>query len=189
MNLWKSDFSDIQRRFPCWFTRLIRPRLVFLPAWWPVRYGAWAYCQFIFIAPGLHDAPDNVRRYLLGHEYGHIYCKHTVLHFVYWLGMAGLCSAFAVPSPLLHVGSLSVLMVVTLLACLPRLAKAREFQADAVAVQVFGQQVVLSGSLWMAEKAGTTANVFRQSRLRRLGWQGEAIAVVRTDVASDPGVA
>lgn len=93
MDKWQAEFADAQERLPCWLSRLARPRIFFLPRWWPAPVGAWAYLHMVFIGPGLRDAPDDVRRYIVGHEYGHIQANHTLLHFFYWLGALAFVGA------------------------------------------------------------------------------------------------
>lgn len=116
--------------------RLIRPRLVHLPKWWPARFGAWAYLNTAFIGPGLLDATDDVRRYVVGHEYGHIYSKHTLLHLIYALGFASFAlGGFAHMLVPLALGFL-MMAVVSFLVVRTPLSHNRECQADDVAVLV-----------------------------------------------------
>lgn len=171
MDKWQAEFADAQERLPCWLSRLARPRIFFLPRWWPAPVGAWAYLHMVFIGPGLRDAPDDVRRYIVGHEYGHIQANHTLLHFFYWLGALGFALAAIWHMPALGAWSCLVLAVVSLLVVLPPLARGREYQADAVAALLYGREAALNGALWMADRTGTIGNEFRRSRLRRLGWR------------------
>lgn len=171
MDDWQSDFAAAQARLPCWLSRLARPRLIFLPSWWPAPVGAWAYLHMVFIGPALRDAPADVRRYVIGHEYGHIQANHTVLHFFYWCAALGFLVAVLGHMPALGAWSCLVLAVVSFLVLLPPLARGREYQADAVAALLYGQETALRGALWMADKTGTISNAFRRSRLRRLGWK------------------
>ena len=171
MNQWKSELAILAHQWPSFLSRIISPKLILLPYWWPVKFNAWAYGIFIIIGPGLRDAPDDARQYIIGHEYGHIYCNHTVLHFVYWMSFIVLCGSELIELPLLKSLALISLSLVTLYVCLPGQAKKREFEADAIALSIFGQPIVLNGSLWMANKTGTLNNFFRQLRLVKLGWK------------------
>ena len=171
MDKWHFELATLANKFPAFLTRFITPRLFFLPLWWPVKFNAWAYGPYIFIAPGLREAPDDVRQYIIGHEYGHIYCGHTILHFVYWVMFLILTAGNSVHLQLLKGFSLVLLVLVTLFICAPSLARKREFEADAIAMSLFGKKIVLRGSLWMANKTGTIGSLFRQHRLARLGWQ------------------
>jgi hypothetical protein len=100
-----------------------------------------------------------------------------VLHFLYWLGALLLMLVYV--GQLSHVPHLIVpglvalllLAAVTFMIGLPSLQHEREYQADAVAALLYGRSAALAGSLWMAEKTGSLSNPFRQSRLRRLGWE------------------
>lgn len=179
MDKWKFELAALVEQSPAFLTRFIKPRLIFLPEWWPTKFNAWAYGPCIFIAPGLKNAPDNVRQYILGHEYGHIYCNHTVLHLTYWLTLFTLIIGEVAHLPLLKGLSLLLLTLITLSICTPSLAKKREFEADAVALSLLGKKVVLSGSVWMANKTGTINNVFRQHRLVKLGWQNSMDSLVK----------
>lgn len=171
MNNWNFELATLANKSPAFLTRFIKPSLIFLPIWWPVKFNAWAYGPYIFIAPGLRDAPDDVRQYIIGHEYGHIYCGHTISHILYWMMFIILTIGNLANLPLLEGFSLILLVLITLFICAPALAKKREFEADAIAISLLGRQVVLRGSLWMAKKTGTIGSLFRQHRLVRLGWQ------------------
>ena len=175
-NRWLAEFAEAQERLPYGLSPVLRARLVFLPPWWPKRLGAWVYLHWVFIGHGVLEAPDDVRHYLIAHELGH--GAHTILQFLYWLGafllvcvyFGQLCHRPHTTLPGLV--ALLLLIVVTVLMGLPQLQRQREYQADAVAVLLYGKTAALSGSLWMAEKTGSLSNAFRQSRLRRLGWEG-----------------
>ncbi len=171
MNQWKSELATLALQWPSFLSRIIAPKLIFLPHWWPVKFNAWAYGFCIFIGPGLRDAPDDARNYIIGHEYGHIYCNHTILHFVYWLMFVALFAGDLAGFILIKGLALISLVSIALYICLPTQAKKREFEADAIALSIFGQPTVLNGSLWMADKTGTLNNFFRQLRLAKIGWK------------------
>lgn len=172
MDGWRSDLAQLRAGMPCILAQLVRPRLVFLPCWWSARNGAWIYFHFIFVGPGLVNAPEDVRRYLIGHEYGHIYCQHICLHYLYWIGIA--IASIGAAAQLLTIEALGFLLLATisLLACWPALMRRRECQADAVAATFFGRDVALRGALWLAQMRGTMSNNLSRDRLRLLGWKG-----------------
>lgn len=172
MESWQSDLEMIYVGMPCRLARMLRPRLIFLPSWWPARHGAWIYFHFIFIGPGLMNAPADARRYLIGHEYGHIYCEHICLHYLYWAGIAA--AALGALLRLQEIGAIGFLLLaaIALLACWPASMLRRECEADAVAATFFGRDVALKGALWVARMRGTMRNSLRRDRLRLLGWKG-----------------
>ncbi len=162
-------FEGIQRAFPSKLARALRPRVVFLPdrRWLncrKVRYGSFNWLNFVFLGPGLNDAPEFVRPWVLGHEYGHVVHGHGLLILVCLLLLVG--SLFSeTPLPFVMAG-LAAFIVFSPLG---------ENQADDVAVKVCGsQEAALKGSLWMAEMNGTMGQSVRQKRLCRLGWDGKS---------------
>jgi len=171
MDDWKMDFINAQARLPHWLSHLIRPRLIFLPGWWLNPLGAWAYLHLVFIGPGLVDAPLAVRRYIIGHEYGHIQSNHTILHFVYWCAVLCFLAAVVEQMPVLGISSCLLLTISLSLILQPHLARKREYQADKIAALVFGPEVALQGALWMADKTGMMNDEFRCARLEHLGWK------------------
>lgn len=166
---WKIMFKGIQRAFPSKLARALRPRVVFLPdyrrlKWRKIRYGSFNLLNVVFLGSGLNDAPEFVRPWVLGHEYGHVVHGHGLLILVCLLLLVG--SLFS-ETPLFFVmAGLAAFIVFSPLG---------EYQADDVAVKVCGsQEAALRGSLWMAEMNGTMGQSVRQKRLCRLGWDGKS---------------
>ena len=116
MDDWTTDFVAAQSRLPHWLSKAVRPRLLFLPPWWPAPAGAWAYLHLIFVSHALRDAPTEVRRYIVGHEYGHIQANHTVLHFLYWFAATGLLASVEGGMPTLGAWSGLILIAVSSVA-------------------------------------------------------------------------
>ena len=170
MDDFRTELDRIVRAYPCRAAGLSRPRLVMLPPWWPVQLGAWAYFNFVLIAPGIAAAPTAVRSYVLGHEYGHIHSGHTLLHFAYWICAAGAIAGMLMPAPVLGLVSLLGLSAVLIAVIRPSTVIARELQADAVAVQIYGREAVLEGAMWMAKQSGSITSRMRRRRLEALGW-------------------
>lgn len=170
VDAWRSELRDLTETFPCALSRVMRPRLVFLPPWWPVHFGAWVYLNLVMIAPGTRKAPTNARRYTLAHEYGHIYMGHTALQFAYWALLLTLLVAALQSLPVLVMTSLIGLLTVSFPMLGRTRAAAREMQADAIAVTAYGSKVALAGALWMTDQLGTLQSLERQKRLKALGW-------------------
>ena len=77
MDEWQTDFAVAQAHLPWWLAKLLWLRLVFLPSWWRLASnGAWAFLNVILVGYGLCNSPTYVRRYITGHEYGHIQWTH-----------------------------------------------------------------------------------------------------------------
>lgn len=169
MREWHHDLSATRAALtPCKWACLFVPRLIFLPAWWPASSGIWLYFSLIFVGHSLINAPTEARRFLIGHEYGHIYCGHVWLHYWYWIAMLGILIGMLS-------GCMGVLLVCTLLAWLillvavwPNACKRRECDADAIAVKAWGPHCALDGALWFMGQRRTTRNHLRAFRLAKL---------------------
>lgn len=159
--------------------RHIPPKLVTLPNWWPYEgIGAWSYMRYILVSPGLlTTAPKEVRRYIIGHELGHIRFGHTALNYLFPATFVAFFSAMMVfesqpQGTLKTVSAILMLLLLVPKSALLWFPKRREFQADAHAAWLYGRDATLRASLWMAE-AGGDHSALRQARLRRLGYQGD----------------
>lgn len=171
MDRWKTDLAEVIARSPRRWT-IWPPTLLFhMPHWWPVKVDAWAHLNMIFIGSGIIDAPPDVRRYVVAHEYGHIRSGHTLLHAFYWVSVAGMCAGIVQHNTELYLLAWGLLVVVAIGLIAPPFVRQREYTADDVAAGIWGRETALRGSLWMAERSHTLESEFRQARLRRLGWQ------------------
>lgn len=170
---WQKNLNDAANRMPCIQSRLFPPKITIMPSWFPIKYGAWTYFSRIFITSRLVDAPEAVRLYLTGHEYGHIVRRHTLLHFTFWLGFTAWVIGVPAESFLAAFVGFLVIVGSVLPIALPPIADRLEFAADDVAVRLYGNETVLSGALWMSEKTGTRNSPLRIKRFRRLGWRDE----------------
>lgn len=166
---WQAEFKDAQEQLSR-LSRFIKPRIFFLPRFWPAPFGAWTYLHIVAIGPGLIQAPTKVRRYVIGHELGHIQNGHTYPHYMYLLAVWFLAISLVFEMPTITALCLLTLLLVALAFVLPPLARAREFSADDFAVSLYGRQTVLDGALWMGKKTRTLHNSARIARLQRLGW-------------------
>ena len=169
MDKWTQDFNDAVVRLNSPYLRAIKPKIILMPAWWPVKADAWAYLNVVMIGPGILDAPNDVRRYVIGHELGHLYAKHTLLHLLYWFSAAGSIIGLLFPHLVLLAGTLSALVISAFFVLFKPFIRHRELHADAIAAQLYGREIALAGCLWMAQRSGTLHDPFRQSRLRNLG--------------------
>lgn len=166
--------------------RHITPKLVTLPAWWPFHwYGAWSYMRYIIVSRELlMDAPESVRRYVLGHESGHIRFGHTALNYMFPVTSVLFVTAmyfFDTGEPMVKQVSASIILLLLIAkSALLWFPKRREFQADQYASAMAGKETAIAGSLWMAHHAHDLSKL-RQQRLLRLGYAGKS---ARTETPS-----
>jgi hypothetical protein len=167
--LWTSELSEINARRPCFSARLIMPRVFVLPRWFcRNNYGAWTYFNFVLITPAQTQCPAEVRHYVLGHEYGHIFGGHVYLQWA-WL-FAGILYLIGMLTPIMQMTliALSIKSIVFYKLVHPRIGAEREFYADNIAADLFGPRTALEGSRWMANALGDIRQAERQARLSRL---------------------
>ncbi|MDA8118687.1 MAG: M48 family metalloprotease [Gammaproteobacteria bacterium] len=171
MGEWRTDFAAAHAHLPWWPAKLLRPRLVFLPFWWPLSSnGAWAFLNVILVGYGLRNSPTYVRRYIIGHEYGHIQSNHTFLQLGILVALMGVELARIYQMPSVEGWSWLFLLIMGALVLWPPLERSRQYQADSVAASLYGQETARQGMLWMAYKTATFDKT-RRKRLTRLGWQ------------------
>lgn len=158
------------------FFRALPPKLVILPAWWPWHgYGAWSYMRYILVSRELvQDAPETVRRYVLGHELGHIRFGHTALNYMYLFTSLAFILATGVFIGHYPHSAKMIAAIIMLLLLIPKSAllwfpSRREYQADRYAVAMTDRKTAIQGSLWMAEH-GRDISKLRRNRLLRLGY-------------------
>jgi Zn-dependent protease with chaperone function len=167
VEFWKADLkAALERKSRWWMRGRLSPRIVVLPRLW-AGYGAWTLFGKIFITKQLVGCPEHVRRYIIGHELGHLYGGHVYLQalflFSYSMLVAGELSHSAIT--LLALGLTSVFYVIFVT---PRFSLARECFADSVAVDLYGPHAVLTSSVWMARRVRDVDSKERQARLKRL---------------------
>lgn len=176
---WEADLTTLMARdlaAPGWrgVFRVIPAKLKVLPAWWPVHYGAWSYMRYIIISRHLQeDAPQVTRRYVLGHELGHIRYGHTALNYLYPV-LAAIYAAslwdFIYGGPGVQTpAALIMLLLIVSKSSLLWFPTHREFQADDYSARLNGKTEALEGSLWMAHH-GRDLSRLRRKRLARLGY-------------------
>jgi type IV secretory pathway VirB2 component (pilin) len=189
---WEADLAALVGRdlsAPGWrhLFRALPARLKVFPAWWPVHYGAWSYMHFIIISDHLkRDAPPITRRYVLGHELGHIRHGHTSLNYLYPV----LAAIYITSLWFFIYGGHSVQMLAATIMLLMIVSKSsllwfptqREFQADEYSAQLNGKADTLEGSLWMAHQ-GRDMSRLRRKRLARLGYTPNSVGATTTKAA------
>jgi hypothetical protein len=78
---WQRDFDLIRQRESLWLGGLVSRRLRVLPPWGKFMHQAfgpgYVLLSHIYIDRRVLDAPDEVREYLLLHEWGHVVRRHN----------------------------------------------------------------------------------------------------------------
>lgn len=147
--------------------RSVRPRIVRLPHWCRSGYGAWLLFPFVIITHDQANCPADVRRYVLGHELGHLCGGHHRLHYL-WVAGQVLFLIGAIASPVTALIGLALLTLVWLAHAHPRWSLEREAFADEIATRLLGRERVLASALWMSAHVGDTHTRERQKRLEIL---------------------
>jgi Zn-dependent protease with chaperone function len=164
---WKTELQAMEAERPSAWARLVRPRVVVLPRCLTgERLGAWTLYHLIFVTQAQAACPPRVRRYVLGHEYGHIVCGHAALQWA-WLASA-LLSLIGMLLPIAILLSLGIQSAVLYSLANAAQGARREMSADAAAADLCGASIALEGALWMADAMGDKAKPERQARLAEL---------------------
>lgn len=168
MQEWNRDLAEIRVALPCKLARCVVPRIIVLPTWWPAQHGVWIYFCVIFVGRSVVNAPTDARRYLIGHEYGHIYCGHVLLHYAYWMAVSGLVMGMLVGAPIAVMLCGLLAMMTLLVGVWPSAIERRECQADAIAAQSWGAQRAMTGAVWFMGQRKESRNHLRSVRLALL---------------------
>lgn len=137
------------------------------------RYGYFSFWNRALVGPGLKDAPSEILRSGLAHEYGHI----AESHGFYMAGGASLIVVVSYLSGMLFPAFRAALVssgVAAAMLAFLGVGRYLECRADDMAVKICGRNEALRASLWFAEKCGTIKQTERRKRLLRLGWDGKA---------------
>ena len=147
----------------------------FLPMLWLIRSpGAWSYWNLIAVSEELLDAPPEFRRYLLGHELGHIARGHNL-----WPMLGAFLTVCAYPAAAtlpafgptwFAIGASFVLLVTGAGLVFASLSMIPEYQADEFCASLIGRRAVADGIHWMAQRSGRGMSRDRVKRLKRLGF-------------------
>ena len=178
---WEQELQNLMakeagvRGWKSLFSRLV-PRIKVFPQWWPASkgYGIWSYMHFILLSRKLmQEAPADVRRYVLGHELGHLRHGHTALNYLYPVLSAGVVTSVvffvAGTSDQRYVAALCMAAFFVGKSSLLWFPLRRELQADDYSARLVGRETAIEGSLWMAHHNNDFSRQ-RRKRLRRLGY-------------------
>ena len=167
MDEWEVELKWALTRVALAQRPLLRPRIIKLPSWLTSGYGAWTLFHIVAITEQQASCPSQVRRYIIGHELGHLCGGHYLLQYfwvfaeiIFLLG-AALASAAALFGILL-------ICIASIGFMHPGWILEREVFADRVAADLFGTREVITASLWMSYQVGDFHTRGRQARLRKL---------------------
>lgn len=74
---WQDDLEEIMKKLPN--IKAKPPKLFFVPFIDKIYGGGANFFNVIFVSKKLQHAPKNARKYILVHEYAHMYCHHSYL--------------------------------------------------------------------------------------------------------------
>lgn len=145
------EFAKRTGRGRAW---LASSRLVILPHWFMRRFGgAAAIWRWTCISRELVDnAPADVRRAVIAHEWGHAYSGHCVatigsLVLALCYAVSSTMSAGSIPWGLANIAMLAAIGTMLLWALHPK----REFEADSIAVSLVGSAAMAAALRWIVD--------------------------------------
>ena len=165
--VWQNELNILAQKNPWKYGQWLKPRVFFLQGVLP-KYYAITFMHFIFVGRGLVNAPEHVRRYLLLHEYGHIYHQHTLPSYLYAAGAIGLAVAVGLTVEWLGLLSIAACFIAFRWLVMSSSHLAKEMQADQYAVNVMGVGQTIEAARWMADKTESDDFPERIARMSRL---------------------
>jgi hypothetical protein len=164
---WKYELNNLILKYPWKYNKWLKPRLIFLPNVFPTYYPR-TYLNLILVGEGMKDCPDYVRKYVVAHEYGHIYHLHTLLFLVFLVGASGLLVGMCLGNSWLLIISFLVYSVSVVIFTYDRSALKKELEADGFSVDKNGVDVTIAGQEWMTDKTNSKHFPGRIERMRHL---------------------
>jgi len=167
LQVWTSELEHALQRMPRRERLYFRPRLIKLPAWFASGYGAWTLLGVVLITDTQAGCPADVRRYVVGHELGHLCGGHQYLQYL-WILAQGLLLVGAAVAPAAALLGLALICVAFVGFVHPRWNLEREFFADRIAVELYGPHAMVTSAVWMSRQLGDSHTSERQARLQQL---------------------
>jgi len=165
---WHDKLELLNKRYPCSQVSLHFKNKSFLPFWF---YGpSFSWFNHIVISNQFESVDDDVRGYLLGHEYGHIYYRDS-LRFLSWYIASVLVTILIAVFCTARISSIWMYLYCLTVIVSCYFLKYAEFKADDMAAKFVGKPAVINGLLYMGEKTGTLNCNRRIERLKRMGWE------------------
>jgi len=159
-----SVLADIKSRRPCWKSRFIELKLKKLKG----PDAGIAKRLTISIDQEIADKANlETMRYLLGHEYGHIYHNHSLYIYIY--SIPALLVFCLWPSPLNAILLLFLFCIVLWL-----FSDFSDYMADDLVKDIYGASTAINGLLWVGKQTNTLNNPQRIKRLKRMGWENDS---------------
>jgi peptidase M48-like protein len=168
----QSDLTRFRQQTGRGAAWLTSGRLVVLPDWLMDRLGGAAaiYC-WICISPRILAAPDQVRRAVIAHEWGHAVSGHclammaAIVSAVIYAAVTLAAPAGSIGVGIFAIGLLGSMTILMLWA----LGGKREFEADAVAVELVGAADLAQALRWVVTnmRSGVQTDSIAE-RLRQL---------------------
>ena len=147
---WLLELKKMQEKYSC-----KRGKLLFVP----VFKNPYTFMDFILIPKQDINIPEYARKYVLAHEFGHVYKKHNLLS--YFLVLA-ICLIF------INEFTIALMLLGTMLFTNGIFADYFEYQADKMAVLIVGKQTVIDGFMWFAKRTKSENTIGRKKRLERI---------------------
>lgn len=161
---WEYELNNLILKNPWKYNRLLKPRLIILPSIFPSYYAA-TLMHIILIGDQLKNCPGYVRRYVLAHEYGHLYHKHTLHSYFYFICIIGAIASFFGPAWIIYIAAF-ICFILAIISKYKLLEK--EYQADNYSVREYGVDSTIKGQKWMIVKTKTSDYPGRMARMSRL---------------------
>ena len=163
--MWQYELNKMIAKKPWLLGRWLKPRIIFYPNFFPAYYPM-TILHFIFVGKGMKDCPDYVRKYVLAHEYGHIYRLHNLPSYFHYLLLLGVIVGIFIDVEWLAAISFLALIIPSIFLYLKPLKK--EFEADDFSVDENEIDVTIDGQQWMTEKTHSQDHPERIARMSRL---------------------
>lgn len=170
--LWQAELDHVRVKRPSILGKPVRMAIKVLNSTAGRRCGGARYAKgSIGISVDVLNAPDYVRRYLVAHEWGHVVRGHGFVRYAYLVVSVGLypLGYQALTKPGSVGGSLWIVLVLFLACALLWMrSQKREYEADAVAVELNGLAETRSACAWMTLWLGENDVVQRAKRISAL---------------------
>ena len=147
---WLLELKKMQEKYSC-----KRGKLLFVP----VFKNPYTFMDFILIPKQDINIPEYARKYVLAHEFAHVYKKHNLLS--YFLVLA-ICLVF------INEFTIALMLLGTMLFTNGIFADYFEYQADKMAVLIVGKQTVIDGFMWFTKRTKSENTIGRKKRLERI---------------------
>lgn len=160
--------NDIKNKRPCWIGQWLTLRIK--SSVFQGKNPAWACGNKIYISPHYQNIEDaDIIRYLIAHEYGHVYHYHTILRFLLWIIFIPLlCVILIMCFPWFATDIGKWFLGFVLISIIWHFNIKAEFEADKMVADIYGPKIVLKGLEWGKENDFSKARKQRISKINEL---------------------